>query len=142
MKNLVLGFLALTLARWVVAAAQASPQQSSNQQNQTDQNQANTKGSQNMSGNVSANGKNFVSDKDNKKYKVDNPDALKDHEGQHVAIIVRVDPDRGDLHIMQVELPEQLMRIARRRRSDSRQKLLIPWEWRVTSYVNRRGYPD
>jgi len=70
------------------------PQQSSNQQNQTDQNQANTKGSQNMSGNVSANGKNFVSDKDNKKYKVDNPDALKDHEGQHVAIIVRVDPDR------------------------------------------------
>jgi uncharacterized protein HemX len=112
MKNLVLGFLALTLALWVVAGAQASPQQSGNQQNQTDQNQAkqnqsNTKGAQNMSGSVSSNGKNFVSDKDNKKYTVDNPDALKGHEGQHVAVIVRVDPDTGDLHIVQVELPEQ-----------------------------------
>jgi hypothetical protein len=58
-------------------------------------------------GNVSANGKNFVSDKDNKNYKVDNPDALKGHEGQHVAIIAHVDPDTGDLHIMQVEVPDQ-----------------------------------
>jgi hypothetical protein len=58
-------------------------------------------------GRVAQNGKNFVSDKDNKKYTVDNPDALKGHEGQHVAIIVRVDPDTGDLHIMQVDLPEQ-----------------------------------
>jgi hypothetical protein len=107
MKNLVSGFLALTLALWVVAGAQASPQQSGNQQDQTDQNQANPKGAQNMSGSVSANGKNFVSDKDNKKYTVDNPDALKGHEGQHLAIIVRVDPDTGDLHVMQVELPEQ-----------------------------------
>ena len=40
MKNLVLGFLALTLALWVVAGAQALPQQSGNQQSQTDQNQA------------------------------------------------------------------------------------------------------
>jgi hypothetical protein len=112
MKNFVLGFLALTLALWVVAGAQASSQQSGKQQNQTDQNQAsqnqaNTKGGQNMSGSVSSNGRNFVSDKDNKKYKVDNPDALKGHEGQHVAVIVRVDPDTGDLHIMQVELPDQ-----------------------------------
>jgi len=64
-----------------------------------------------MSGNVSANGKNFVSDKDNKKYKVDNPDALKDHEGQHVRSSCALTLT-GDLHIMQVELPEQLMRIA------------------------------
>jgi len=34
-----------------------------------------------------------VSDKDNKKYIVDNPDALKTTRVQHVAIIVRVDPD-------------------------------------------------
>jgi hypothetical protein len=77
------------------------------QQSQTNQNQANTKGGQKHVGSVSANGKNFVNDKDNKKYTVDNPDALKGHEGQHVAVIVRVDPDTGDLHIVQVELPQQ-----------------------------------
>ena len=55
-----------------------------------------------MAGSVSANGKNFLSDKANKKYTVDNPDALKGHESQHVAVIVRVDPDTGNPHIMQV----------------------------------------
>jgi hypothetical protein len=111
-KNLMFAFLALSLALWVTAGSKASAQQSASQQSQTDQNQANraqanSKAGQNMSGNVSSNGKNFVNDKNNKKYKVDNPDALKGHEGQHVAIIVHVDPDTGDLHIMQVEVPDQ-----------------------------------
>lgn len=114
MKKLMFAFLALSLTLWVMAGSKASAQQSASQ-NQTDQTdqpqanraQANSKAGQNMSGNVSSNGKNFVNDKDGKKYKVDNPDALKDHEGQHVAIIVHVDPDTGDLHIMQVEVPDQ-----------------------------------
>src|ERR1700716_1395534 len=111
MKNLVLGFLALTLALWVAVGVQAS-QQSGNQQNQTDQNQAtqnqaNTRGNQTMSGSVSSNGKNFVNDKDSKSYKVDNPGALKGHEGQHVQVIVHVDPDTGEIHIMQIEMPDQ-----------------------------------
>ena len=105
MKKLMLGFLALTLALWVVAGTQASAQ-SGNQQNQTDQNQASSKSGE-MSGNVSSNGKTFTNDKDSKDYKVDNPDALKGHEGQHVAIIVHVDPDTGVIHIMQVEAPPQ-----------------------------------
>jgi hypothetical protein len=109
MKKLTLAFLALTLALWLVAGPQASAQQSDNQQKQTDQNQnqANAKAKQNMSGKVSSNGKNFVNDNDNKNYKVDNPDALQGHEGQHVAVIVHVDPDTGVLHIMQVEVPDQ-----------------------------------
>ena len=105
MKKLMLGFLALTLALWVVAGTQASAQ-SGNQQNQTDQNQASSKSGE-MSGNVSSNGKTFTNDKDSKDYKVDNPDALKGHEGQHVAIIVHVDPDTGVIHIMHVEVPQQ-----------------------------------
>jgi cytoskeletal protein RodZ len=105
MKKLMLGFLALTLALWVVAGTQASAQ-SGNQQNQTDQNQASSKSGE-MSGNVSSNGETFTNDKDSKDYKVDNPDALKGHEGQHVAIIVHVVPDTGVIHIMQVEVPPQ-----------------------------------
>lgn len=107
MKKLMFAFLALSFALWVVAGSRAAAQQSASQQNQNDQPQDNAKSNQNMSGNVSANGKNFLNEKDNKKYKVDNPDALKGHEGQHVAIIVHVDPDTGDLHIMQVEVPDQ-----------------------------------
>ena len=117
MKQLIFAFLALSLTLWVVAGSQAFAQQSDSQQNQTNQaqtgqeqtnqTQADSKSNQSMSGNVSSNGKNFVNDKNNKKYKVDNPDALKGHEGQHVAIIVHVDPDTGDLHIMQVEVPDQ-----------------------------------
>jgi sulfite reductase alpha subunit-like flavoprotein len=111
MKKLMLGFLALTLVLWVVAGTQASAQQSAGQQSQTDQNQAsqNQAKSNNgeMSGNVSSNGKTFTSDKNNKDYRVDNPDALKGHEGQHVAVIVHVDPDTGVIHIMQVEAPPQ-----------------------------------
>ncbi len=44
---------------------------------------------------------------DSKKYQVNNPYALKDYEDQHVAVIVAVDPDTGDLHIIQVEVPQQ-----------------------------------
>ena len=106
MKKLMLGFLALTLTLWVVAGTQASAQQSGSQQGQTDQSQANSNTGQ-MLGNVSSNGKTFTSDKNNKDYKVDNPDALKGHEGQHVAVIVHVDPDTGVIHIMQVEAPPQ-----------------------------------
>ena len=107
MKKIMLSFLALALGLWVVAGAKASAQQSGSQQDQTYQNQTDTKANQNMAGSVSANGKNFTNDKDNKSYKVDNPDALKGHEGQHVDIVVHVDPDTGVLHIMQVALPDQ-----------------------------------
>jgi len=61
---------------------------------------------QQMSGNVSAYGKTFTSD-NNKKYKVDNPDALQTVESQHVAVVVHVDPDTGTLHIIQVSAPQQ-----------------------------------
>ena len=114
MKKLMLGLFALTLALCVAAAVQASAQQSGSQQdqnypnqNQNSPNQNKAKSNQNMSGSVSSNGKSFTNDEDNKNYKVDNPAALKGHEGQHVAVIVHVDPDTGFIHIMQVEVPDQ-----------------------------------
>ncbi|MGA9389115.1 MAG: hypothetical protein WBV69_01590 [Candidatus Sulfotelmatobacter sp.] len=114
MKKLMLGLFALTLALCVAATVQAFAQQSGSQQDQNysnqsqnDPNQNNAKSNQNMSGSVSSNGENFTNDKDNENYKVDNPAALKGHEGQHVAVIVHVDPDTGFIHIMQVEVPDQ-----------------------------------
>ncbi len=60
-----------------------------------------------MSGTVSKDAKSFSNDKDNKTYSVDNPDALQGHEGQHVAIVVHVDPDNNVIHIIQLEPPNR-----------------------------------
>ena len=62
---------------------------------------------QEMTGKVSADDKTFVSDSDSKSYNVSNPDALKGHESQHVALVVHVDPDTGAIQITQVEMPQQ-----------------------------------
>ena len=107
MKKLMVVFLAFTPALWGIAGAQTSAQQSGSQQEQNSPTQSNTSSNQNMSGSVSSNGKTFTNDKDNKSYKVDNPDSLKGHEGQHVAVIVHVDPDTGVIHVMQVAVPDQ-----------------------------------
>ena len=104
MKTLMVSVAVLALSLPIMAVAQDATKQNDNQ---TQQNQANTKNDKNMSGKVSSDGKTFTNDADSKKYQVNNPDALKDYEDQHVAVIVAVDPDTGDLHIIQVEVPQQ-----------------------------------
>ena len=106
MKSLVVSVAVLVLSLPIVAVAQDTTKQN-NQPNQSQQDQANAKNDKNMSGKVSSNGKTFTNDADSKKYQVNNPDALKEYEDQHVAVIVAVDPDTGDLHIIQVEVPQQ-----------------------------------
>jgi hypothetical protein len=41
----------------------------------------------------------FVTDKDHKVLSVDNPDALKDHAGHHVAVKGQVDSSAGTIHV-------------------------------------------
>lgn len=104
MKTLVVSVAILALTLPIMAVAQDATKQNDNQ---TQQNQANAKNNKNMSGKVSSDGKTFTNDVDSKKYRVNNPSALQDYEDQHVAVIVAVDPDTGDLHIIQVEVPQQ-----------------------------------
>ena len=104
MKTLVVSVAVLVLSLPIMAVAQDSTKQNDNQ---TQQNQANAKNNKNMSGKLSSDGKTFTNDVDSKKYKVNNPSALQNYEDQHVAVIVAVDPDTGDLHIIQVEAPQQ-----------------------------------
>lgn len=104
MKTLVVTVAVLALSLPIVAVAQDATKQNDNQ---TQQNQANAKNNENMSGKVSSDGKTFTNDVDSKKYRVNNPSALQNYEDQHVAVIVAVDPDTGDLHIIQVEVPRQ-----------------------------------
>ena len=104
MKTLMVSVAVLALSLPITAMAQDATKQNDNQ---TQQNQANAKNDKNMSGKVSSDGKTFTNDGDSKKYVVNNPSALQDYEDQHVAVIVAVDPDTGDLHIIQVEVPHQ-----------------------------------
>jgi hypothetical protein len=57
-----------------------------------------------MTGTVSEDGKMFVADKDNKSWKVDNPDTLKAHEGHHVSVNANEDPATDTLHVNSVKM--------------------------------------
>ena len=77
----------------------SSSTQNSQATNTTGQNGQN----QTMSGKVSNDRKTFTNGQTNKSYKVDNPDALKGHEGEQVGLLVAVDPDTNTSHIVQIE---------------------------------------
>jgi opacity protein-like surface antigen len=100
--------LALSLAAFAQSQDQSSGQGSQATQGSQSQSQTDTKASagKNMSGTVSHDAKSVKSDSDNKKYKVDNPDALKGKEDQHIAMVVAVDPDTNTIHIIQVQQPQ------------------------------------
>ena len=123
MKLLLSMLLALALSLAVMAQSQGSSSSQSDQSNQNNQATQGTQGSQGsqnsasstgssaqtqgkMSGTVSKDAKSITTDQDNKTYSVNNPDALKGHEGQHVAVVVGVDPSTNTIHIIQLESPQ------------------------------------
>jgi hypothetical protein len=46
----------------------------------------------------------FVADNDQKSWSVENPEALKSHEGHHVQVKGHVDADKGSIHITEVKM--------------------------------------
>lgn len=108
--------LAVPMFAWTQSTSQSSDQQNAqsqpstqsqdSNQNQSDQNRhGKHQNKQKMSGKVSNDGKTFTNDQDNNSYTVDNPSALEGQQGQHVNVIVAVDPDTGTIHIIQVATP-------------------------------------
>jgi hypothetical protein len=55
-------------------------------------------------GKISEDGKSFVSDKDGKTYTIDNPDAVKGHEGHHVALKGHVSSDESSVHVASLKM--------------------------------------
>jgi hypothetical protein len=115
MKKLlaVIAVFALSLAVMAQSGSQPSDQSSPSQsqtkpndQSQSNPSSATGQSNQKMTGTVSKDGKSFTNDSDNKKYKVNNPDALSGHEGQQVSLILAVDPDTNTIHIIQVGGPQ------------------------------------
>jgi hypothetical protein len=66
-----------------------------------------SKGVVSILGKVGDDGKTFVSDKDNKTWKVSNPDVLKGHEGHRVRVRAHVDQDKDEIHVTSVRPPKR-----------------------------------
>jgi hypothetical protein len=111
MKILVSILLALTLSLVAFSQAPDQPSPQGSQASPGSQGQvappADSGKNKNMSGTVSQDGKTFKNDADSKSYKIDNPEALKGKENQHLAIVVAVYPDTNTVHIIKLEAPQQ-----------------------------------
>jgi hypothetical protein len=55
-------------------------------------------------GTISQDGATFTSDKDKKDWKLQNPDAVKGHEGHHVKLNAHFYPDKGEAHVMSLSM--------------------------------------
>lgn len=58
----------------------------------------------NMAGTISSDGKTFTADKNSNTWTVENPDAVKGHEGQHVSINANEDAAKGEVRVNSVKL--------------------------------------
>ncbi|PYX50944.1 MAG: hypothetical protein DMG76_33375 [Acidobacteria bacterium] len=94
----------VTLALAVILSMTAFAQYSSKEPAQKDQ--AAQAPLKSVDGTVKVDGDKitFVADKDQKSWAVENPEALKGHEGHHVQVKAHVDVDKGSIHIMEVKM--------------------------------------
>jgi hypothetical protein len=109
----VLAFSGMMLAQDASQQNQSPSQSDQATQSQSSQNNQGstgtatngTNGGQRMSGKVSSNGKTLTDDSGNA-HSVSNPDALQNYENQHVVVLVRTDPDTGNITITAVQPPQ------------------------------------
>jgi hypothetical protein len=57
-----------------------------------------------VTGKVSDDGKMFVSDKDSKSWTINNPEAVKGHEGHHVTLTAQCNADKSEVHVMSLKM--------------------------------------
>jgi hypothetical protein len=62
------------------------------------------KGTVDVVGKISADGKTFMGDKDMKNWTIINPEAVKGHEGHHVILTAHVYPDKMQVHVMSLKM--------------------------------------
>src|SRR5258707_6978633 len=94
----------VTLALAVILSMTAFAQYSSTEPAQKDQ--AAKAPLKSVDGTVKVDGDKitFVADKDQKSWAVDNPEALKGHEGHHVQVKANVDADKSSIHVTEVKM--------------------------------------
>lgn len=108
MKRLLSISFALALAISLVALAQDTTKAAPAKQETAKAEKAPTK-AVTVAGKVSADAKTFV-DKDNKSWKITNPEALKGHEGHEVTLTAHVDAAKNEIHVVSVKMGKEEMK--------------------------------
>ena len=107
MKKLIVSCFALALVTSLLALAQetAKPEM---KQDTTKAEKASGK-AVSLSGKISADGTTFV-DKDNKSWTVNNPEAVKGHEGHEVTLKAHVDAAKNEIHVVSLKMGKEGMK--------------------------------
>ena len=99
MKNILIMVFSV-----MVVASLGGWAQSSSQKNEKSSTTTTSAKAMNMNGTVSSDGKMFTADKDNKSWKIDNPDEVKAHQGHHVSINATEDAANDTVHVNSVKM--------------------------------------
>jgi hypothetical protein len=103
MKKLITVFFALSLLMCGVTVAQYGTKQDDMKADKSAK-------AVKVTGKISDDGKTFVSDKDSKSWTIQNPDAIKGHEGHHVTLSAHVYADKGEVHVMSLKMAADKMK--------------------------------
>ena len=57
-----------------------------------------------VTGKISDDGKTFVGDKDSKNLTINNPEAVKGHEGHHVTLTAQCNTDKNEVHVISLKM--------------------------------------
>ena len=96
--------LLVLLFTFAVAFALAMPAFAQETQTKTETTTTTTTKLIPLHGTVSDDGKTFTDDRDQKAWTVQNPEALKGHEGHHVSVKAHVHEDKGEIHVVSVRM--------------------------------------
>ena len=96
MKKLIAICFALALLTVTLASAQDTMK--------NDSMKADSSKAMKITGKISDDGKSFVNDKDSKSWTIQNPDAVKGHEGHHVTLTAHVYADKSEVHVMSLKM--------------------------------------
>jgi len=100
MKKLMAVIFALSVLMSLSLVAQDTTKQDNNMKSEAS---TSTKAS-NITGKISDDGKTFVSDKDGKSLTINNPDAVKGHEGHHVTLKAHVSADKTAVDVVSLKM--------------------------------------
>ena len=59
-----------------------------------------------VTGTISENGKTFASEMDGKSWTINNPEAVKGHEGHHVIMTANFDADKKEVRVVSLKMPK------------------------------------
>jgi hypothetical protein len=110
MRKLMSIFFALSLLMSFSVLAQDTTKQDSTAKSDTSAKTDTSTKAVSVAGKISDDGKTFTSDKDGKSWAINNPDAVKGHEGHHVTLKAHVDSGKNEVQVVSLKMAGDTMK--------------------------------